>query len=152
MPMLPARVFARLALVAVALCYFYPAAAGAQTETAETIPLADFLRMFAAQPDHSADWEIVFDEAKLGVYLKKHIRFAKKQGRTRQEFYPLEAVKRLSKADREYRLFVIFQPGRPTLALDPQAKTYTEMPDGFSAVPLDVDAGRPRREGGGGGL
>jgi TonB family protein len=133
------RVIARLIFIGVVLASSYRPIAKAQTEFPEINSFADLLRMMASQPDHMADWTVVINEEKFGIHLNKHFKFAKKQGQTRQEFYPLEDTQGVKKTDRSYRVISISQQGQPPLAFDPQALTYSEMPDGFRANPLDID-------------
>jgi hypothetical protein len=67
------------------------------------------LILVAAQPDHQADWKVVINEETFGAHMARYIKFARKQNKTRQEFYPLAHVERANKADRDYRIFGIFQ-------------------------------------------
>lgn len=136
--MLPARMLSRLIFIAFTLSFFCPVTS-AQTETPKTIPFMDFLRMFAEQPDYIAEWDFVVIEEKFGINVHEHIRMAKKQGRVWQEFYPLKDVKGASKVAKAYKVMILRQAGRSGLALDPQTKKYAEVPNGFSAVPMDVE-------------
>jgi hypothetical protein len=114
--------------------------AGAQKDLPETFSFPGLLQILANQPDHTADWTISVRDEKFGINLARHIKIARKQGKARQDFYPLEDAERLkNKTDRGYRLFSIIQPGQPPLVFDPQAKTYTEMASELKGNPFDVD-------------
>src|SRR5690242_19869092 len=121
------RIFGRLILAAVVLVSSPQPIANAQAELTDITSFPDLLRMLAAQPDHQADWKIVINEEKFGVHLTRHIKFARKQDKTRQEFYPLADAEKASQGDRNYTIFGIIQQGQPAIACDPQAMTCTEM-------------------------
>jgi hypothetical protein len=107
----------------------------AQKTAPQAISFATLLQMFADQPDHIADRTIVVNNSPMKM------RFAKKQARTRQEFYPLDQAERLkNEADRNYKIITLIQPGQPSVALDPQERTYAQMPDAFNLVPFDIES------------
>jgi hypothetical protein len=101
---------------------------------AEALTLEALLKMFETQPDHMADRLISFN----GSTVK--INFAKKGDKSRQEFYPLALAPALkSEADRNYCLLTIIQDKQPAISIDPQAKTYAELPKDFSLAPFDIE-------------
>lgn len=107
--------------------------ASAQKSKSEVISFPDLLRMFADQPDHMADRTLVVNGGVI------RIKFAKKQGRIRQEFYPLEGANSLKNGTyRDYKIITISNPNQPTLAFDPQEKTYAEVPEGFQMGSFDI--------------
>ena len=107
----------------------------AQQSKSESISYADFIRMLGNQPDHQADRTIVRGNAIVKM------KFAKKQGRVRQEFCPMDLADNLKdESFRSYRIITISQADKPTLALDPQEETYAEAPEAFGLVSFDVRA------------
>src|SRR2546425_11561192 len=95
--------------------------ANAQKHPSETISFPTLLRMFADQHDHMADRTIVMNNSVV------KIRFAKKQGKTRQEFYPLDQADTLKNESLQYyKIITISKFNQPTTAFDPQEKTYAE--------------------------
>jgi TonB family protein len=114
---------------------------GAQTNSPEVIPVSEFFRMLSNQPDSSTDWTFILDEASFGIKAKYRLTIARKQGKVRREMYPLENETSLkNKADKNYKLVVLDHPGRPSVAFDPQAKTYAEMPGVFKAPGFDLES------------
>lgn len=108
--------------------------AGAQKTKSEIIPFPDLLRMFADQPDHMADRTIAINDSLIKM------KFAKKQDRIRQEFYPLDEAGSLkSDSYRSYKIITISRLNQPTTALDPQEKTYAEAPEDFKLVSFDIE-------------
>jgi hypothetical protein len=107
----------------------------AQNPQAGPVSYTELLKRFADQPDHKADRIFIINDFSF------KIRFAKKQGKTRQELYVLDdpTVKLRNQADRTYKIIVITQLGQPSIAYDPQERTYAELPEAFKAAPLDVD-------------
>ena len=96
--------------------------------------MENFLKLFEKQPDHMADRVI-----SLGSNSVK-ISFAKKGEKSRQEFYPLaQATILKNSADKNYRLITLTQDNQPAISIDPQAKTYTELPEHFSLAPFDIE-------------
>jgi hypothetical protein len=101
---------------------------------ANTLTKEAFLKTFAAQPDHQADRIINLNGSTI------QINFAKKGKQTRQEFYPLaQATNLKNAADKNYRLITLEQENQPAISFDPQAKTYTELPEHFSLAPFDIE-------------
>jgi hypothetical protein len=107
----------------------------AQRSNSEAISFATLLRMFADQPDHMADRTIIINDSVIKM------KFAKKQDRIRQEFYPLDQANTLKdESFRYYKIVTISKFNEPTLAFDPQEMTYTEAPDDFNLVSFDIEA------------
>jgi hypothetical protein len=70
-----------------------------------------------SQPDHMADWVAVIDAAFMQTKLTKRFKIARKQGKSRQEFYPLEEAEKLKPGVAEsYKLFIITRPGQQSKA------------------------------------
>jgi hypothetical protein len=107
----------------------------AQNPQADSISVAELLKRFGHQPDHQADRIFIIND------ISFKIRFAKRQGKTRQELYVLDdpTVTLRNQADRAYKIIVITRLGQPSIGFDPQQKTYAELPEGFGAAPLNID-------------
>ena len=113
---------------------------GAQTNSPEVMSAPEFFRMLSNQPDCSTDWTFIFDEPAFGIKATYRMKIVRKQGKVRREMYPLENETGLkNKADKNYKFVVIDQPGRQSVTLDPQAKTYAEMPAGSNVPGLDLE-------------
>lgn len=107
----------------------------AQKAESEAISFPNLIRMFADQPDHMADRTITVNDSVIKM------KFAKKQGRIRNEFYPLDQADSLkNESYRYYKIITINKPDQPTTALDPQEKTYAEAPEDFKLVSFDIEA------------
>src|SRR5262245_41945316 len=102
-------------------------------QKAETIQFPALLRMLAEQPDHMADRTIGIN----GSIVK--IKFAKKQNKIRQEFHPFDQAASLKdESYRGYSIVTITKPDQPTLAFDPQEKTYAEASADFKLSSFDI--------------
>jgi len=122
-------------IAALALIFGWGRNASAQKPKAETISFPDLIRMFADQPEHIADRTIVIN----GRVMR--MKFAKKQDTTRQEFYPLDQAGSLkSDSYRFYKIITISKLNQPTMAFDPQEKTYAEAPENLTLVSFDIEA------------
>jgi hypothetical protein len=107
--------------------------ADAQQPKAGPFTFADLIRMLADQPDHMADRTVAVN----GAVTK--MKFAKKQDRVRQEFYPLDQATTLKNDSyRFYKIIVIGQLNQPSVAIDPQEKTYAEAPEDFKLAAFDA--------------
>jgi len=107
--------------------------ADAQQPKAGPLTFADLIRMLADQPDHMADRTVAVN----GAVTK--MKFAKKQDRVRQEFYPLDQATTLKNDSyRSYKIIVIGQLNQPSIAIDPQEKTYAEAPENLRIAAFDV--------------
>lgn len=107
----------------------------AQKSNPEPISFPTLLRMFADQPDHMADRTIVLNDSTIKM------KFAKKQDRIRQEFYPLDQADSLkNESYRYYKIITISKLNQPTIAFDPQEKSYAEAPEDFKLVSFDIEA------------
>ena len=133
---MPKREVARglVIITALMLILGYSSNAGAQKTKPEIISFPDLLRMFADQPDHMADRTIVINDSVIKM------RFAKKQDKIRQEFYPLDEAGSLKSGSyRSYKIITISKLNQPTIALDPQEKAYAEAPEDFKLVSFDIE-------------
>ena len=109
--------------------------ASAQKHKAETISFPDLLRMFADQPEHIADRTIVINGSVM------RMKFAKKQDTIRQEFYPFDQAGALkSDSYRDYKIITISKLNQPTMAFDPQERTYAEAPENFTLLSFEIEA------------
>lgn len=109
--------------------------ASAQKTQPEPISSSDLLKMLANQPDHIADRTVVLND------IAVKIKVAKKQDRMRQEFCPLDQAPSLKdESYRRYKIITISKLNQPTIALDPQEKTYAEAPQAFASVAFDLEA------------
>ena len=107
---------------------------GAQKPDSESLSFPDFLRMAADQPDHMADRTIAFNDTVVKMKL------ARKQDKVRNEVYPLDQADSLkSESYRNYRIVTISELNHPTMALDPQEKTYAEAPESFKLASFDLE-------------
>jgi hypothetical protein len=126
--MLVIRAFIGLALAG-ALILITPCEpnVAAQSAKQETSLVAVLESIFGDQPDYMADMTI--------VVLKNVItqKFARKAGKARWEFSPLdgEDIPGISQASRDYKIVIISYPDQTGLGLDPQEKSYAELPDSF---------------------
>jgi hypothetical protein len=89
----------------------------------------DFIRafepIFANQPDFKADMTIVLADP-------IRMRIAKAKDKVRLEWFnPVKAVRTKRAGAKDYSTIVISRGGEPTLAFDPQQKTFTQMPSDF---------------------
>jgi len=108
--------------------------ASVQKPKSENISFPDLLRMFADQPDHMADRTMVMNDSVIKMI------FAKKQDKIRHEFYPLDEADSLkSDSYRSYKIITISKPNQPTMAFDPQERTYAEAPEDFKLVSFDIE-------------
>ena len=115
--------------------------ARAQTSGPDVIPFSTLLKIFANQPDCVVSYLGSADLPSLGAKMSVRIRMARKQGNSRQELYPFENDTRVKhKADKDYKIVIINRPGQPSTALNPQTRTYTELPSGFNGMPFDIDS------------
>jgi len=90
--------------------------------------------MFADQPDHMADRTIVVNDSVIKM------KFAKKQDKIRQEFYPLDNADSLkNESYRYYKIVMISRLNQPTMAFDPQEKTYAGAPENFKMGSFDIE-------------
>jgi hypothetical protein len=103
----------------------------AQKPKSETISFPTLLRMLADQPDHMADRTLVVNDSVMKM------KFAKKQDRIRQEFYPLDQAK--NESYRDYKIITISKLNQPTIVFDPQEKTYAEASEDFKMVSFDIE-------------
>jgi hypothetical protein len=107
----------------------------ARQAKSETISFPNLLLMFADQPDHMADRTLVVNDSVIKM------KFAKKQGRIRQEFHPLDQADSLkNESYRYYKIITIGKLDQPTMAIDPQERTYAEAPEDFKLVSFDAEA------------
>lgn len=107
------------ALALTCLCEYVPSS---QNQKGETDFLTALEPIFANQPDFKADVTIILADP-------IRMRIARSNGKVRFEWLnPARAVRAKGQATKYYRTIVISQPGQPSLAFDPQQKTFTEMP------------------------
>jgi hypothetical protein len=107
----------------------------AQKSRPAKISFEELLRLLANQPDHLADRTLAFNNSVVKM------KFAKKQNKVRNEFYPLDQPgSAWTPAGRNYKIITILKPDQPMLALDPQAKTYAEAPTDFNPGSFDVES------------
>ncbi len=126
------RLLILFALLSIPACR--PQQPSAEQPATSTLSMEMFLKTFAAQPDHTADRVITLNGSVI------RISFAKKGDKSRQEFYPLSQATNLkNEADKNYRVITIAQENQLTLSLDPQAKTYADLPDHLSLAPFDIE-------------
>jgi hypothetical protein len=98
-----------------------------QEGKAESISFADFVQMLANQPDHMEDRALLINNGVI------KIGFARKQGKVRYEFCPMDIGENLTdESFRTYRIVTISEANKPTFALDPQEQTYAEAPEAFT--------------------
>src|SRR5690349_12332560 len=113
-------------LAALMLAFAPGGPADAQQPKAVPLTFADLIRMLADQPDHTSDRTVAVN----GAVTK--MKFAKKQDRVRQEFYPLDQSTTLKNDSyRFYKIIMIGRLNQPSVAIDPQEKTYAEAPEDF---------------------
>jgi hypothetical protein len=90
--------------------------------------------MYADQPDHMADRTVTFN----GNVVK--VKFARKGDNVRNEIHPFDLSDRIKdESYRFYRIVLISKVNGPTMALDPQEKTYAEAPENFKLVSFNID-------------
>ena len=120
-------------LAALLLVFASEGNAGAQQPKPEPLTFADLIRMLANQPDHMADRTVAVN----GAVTK--MKFAKKQDKVRQEFYPLDQATALKNDSyRSYKIILISKLNQPSIAIDPQEKTYAEAPENFQLASFDI--------------
>src|SRR5690349_13705721 len=125
--------YGRIILAALMLAFAPCRSTDAQQPKAGLLTFADLIRMLADQPDHMADRTVAVN----GAVTK--MKFAKKQDRIRQEFYPLDQATTLKNDSyRFYKIIMIGRLNQPSVAIDPQEKTYAEAPEDFKVVAFDV--------------
>ena len=111
-----------------------------QTTDSDVISIVDLLQMFANQPACKIYYRASASLPRFGIRVSFRIRIARKQGKSRREIYPLENETNLkSRANKDFKLVIIERLGQPSIALDPQQRTCTELPRDFNAVPFDLD-------------
>jgi hypothetical protein len=119
-----------LTLLVIATAGFAQSTNAQKTKSTKSrkIPFEELVRMMADQPDHVADRTIAFNDSVVKM------KFAKKQDKVRNEFYPLDQAEAPKlPAFRNYKLITITKTDQPVIALDPQEKTYAETPPPFSS-------------------
>ena len=103
-----------------------------QNQKVETDYLSALEPIFANQPDFKADVNIVLAEPIA-------MRMARSNGKVRLEWLnPVRAARSKGEASQFYRMIVINHPGQPSLAFDPQQKTFAEMPIGLNSPAPDM--------------
>lgn len=127
-----------MAIWSVAVVIGCSANVGAQQHQSEKIPFQTLLKMLSDQPDYLADRTIVLNGRLMMM------KVARKQGRIRREFYPLQFAQSVKDESlRFYKLITISGAGRTISAFDPQARTYAHLPeeleDAFEQISLDIE-------------
>jgi hypothetical protein len=127
----------------------------AQTANTKAIPASEILQMTAAQPDHIGDISIIVNGT-----VRAKWKFAKKQNKVRKEMYRANNEDLPGEVHRDYRIVTISehrqatppvntsalnlllaptpQKVRPSLAFDPRARTYAELPHNVEYARLDL--------------
>jgi hypothetical protein len=119
--------------IAIALSTACGPSVEAQKAAQEGNLFADFQSKMARQPDYMADMKIVL--------LKNVVvqRIARKGGKVRFEFSPFDdAALQVNEAARNYKIIFIAQPDQPWTALDPQEKSYAQLPDNLKTPAPDM--------------
>jgi TonB family protein len=95
----------------------------AQDSDIESDLVTATLGIFGNQPDYTADVSIV-------IASPIRMKMARKEGKVRLEWLnPSNAASGENKPLEYYRTIVINRPDQPSVAFDPQQKTYCEMPN-----------------------
>jgi hypothetical protein len=95
----------------------------AQDSSTKSDLVTAMLEIFGNQPDYTADLSIV-------IASPIRMKMARKEGKVRMEWLNSgNSASGKNKASEYYRTIVINRPNEPSIAFDPQQKTYCEMPD-----------------------
>src|SRR6185369_3593196 len=82
--------------------------------------------IFGDQPDYVADLSIV-------IATPIRMKMARKEGKVRLEWLnPRKSASGRKEGGEYYRTILLHRPKEPSVAFDPQQKTYCEMPDEFT--------------------
>jgi hypothetical protein len=123
--MIMTRILLPLVVVLIALTPACNRNLSAQDSAPESDLATALLEIFGDQPDYTADVSIV-------IASPRRMKMARKEGKVRFEWLNTgNAASGKNKPSEYYSTIVISRPDQPSVAFDPQQKTYCEMPNEF---------------------